>query len=504
MARIFLLWLALTGLASAQASPPSVPMWVNNLGDFAFQDRTLAVAVDSQDNVYAGGDFGLTVDFDPGPGVAERTATSTDSYLVKFDAAGDFLWVKHFEAQGRVTDIVTDSNDNVIVAGTFSDTLVVDGTLTLVPVAQSDLFLVKLDASGNLLWGFSFGGSGDDDPHHLEIDSDDAIILSGIINGTVDVDPGPGVSELVAGIDEDAFVAKYSSAGSLAWAHSFEQVSPSGIAQSESAHGLAVDSLDNVFVGGQAEGNVVFSGNTVATGGTAAYLVKYNAAGVFQWVRVTEGQPGSLRAEIFGLGVDIAGNVYATGMFFGEVDFDPDPVDQVLGDSDSSLDLYLARFDPTGDLNWIGFIAGPVTQQVFDIHVQNDGRLTVGGSFSGRADFDTGIGVSELVSETSGGDCWFAHYQPDGALISAHHLPGTRNFSGQAHCSIEAISPVSGGDLAMAGSYRMAVDFDPGAAELKLTPQTIDGFAARYSQPVPLPPEIFQDGFETEGAAPGL
>lgn len=497
MIRCFVTLIAFTGIVWAQ-TPPSSPMWVNNLGGPAFLDRAPAVAVDSQDNIYAGGDFGFTVDFDPGPGLAERTVTTTtDPYLVKYDAAGDFLWVRHFETRGMVSDIVVDSNDNVIVAGTFSATLVLGPMLTLEPVNSNDLFLIKLDSTGNVIWGFSFGGNGEDAPHHLAVDSADAVLVSGTIRISADVDPGPGVVELEAGIDEDSFVAKYSSAGSLVWAHLFEQTAPSGLAQAESAHGLAVDSLDNVYVGGQAEGTVVFSGNAVATGGAAAYLVKYSSAGAFQWVRVTEGVSGLLRTEIFGLGVDAADNIYATGMFFGEVDFDPDPVDQLIGNSNATLDLYLASFDATGDLRWAGFLSGPTTQQVFDIHVQADGSSTIGGTFSGTADFDPGPGVTELTSLTSAGDCWFAHYDPAGALVSAYHLPGTPNNNGQANCTIQSIAPAADGDLALSGTYRMDVDFDPGPRTLTLTPQTSDGFVGRYGQPVPLPELIFSNGFES-------
>ncbi len=56
-------------------------------------DEGYFISIDKSGNVCMTGFFEDTVDFNPGSGVNERTASSRDAYLVKFNSNGDFQWV---------------------------------------------------------------------------------------------------------------------------------------------------------------------------------------------------------------------------------------------------------------------------------------------------------------------------------------------------------------------------------------------------------------------------
>ena len=487
--RIWIIILAVAAAAPLQAQTDL--RWVNRIGSNGF-DGGFAVAVDSTDAIYAGGHFVGTTDFDPGPGVAELTATIEDPFLVRYDSGGGLIWAKHLVGRGTVTDIAVDSNDDVLVVGDFVGSLVVDAMLTLTATNQNrDLFVIKFDSSGNRIWGFALGGDGVDVPQDIALDSTDALILSGTIGVSADLDPGIGVFEVEADIDEDSFVAKYTSNGDFAWGELFEQMTPSGLSQSDSARGLAVDAMDAVFVSGLFEGQVDFGGTVLDAGGTDAYIAKLDSAGVVQWVIATES--AGLRTEHFSLGIDQVGNLYAAGMFFGEPDFDPDPVDQALANSNSTLDVYLVSYDATGDFRWVSHLSTPGTFEVFDLLVRADGSSTVAGQFSGTADFDPGPGTELRTASPS--DAYFAHYDSSGALISAQHL---ERISGGSFLTngIQSLAPAAGGQMVAVGSFRTNVDFDPGPGVVSVLPTagSPDVFVARYGDP--LPPEIFKDGFE--------
>ena len=68
------------------------------------------------------------------------------------------------------------------------------------------------------------------------------IYVTGKVTGTVDFDPGAGSAQLTGGTDGDAFVAKYTVAGSLVWARTF---SGGG---GENSNTIAVDTIGNVYV----------------------------------------------------------------------------------------------------------------------------------------------------------------------------------------------------------------------------------------------------------------
>ena len=138
-------WLFLFLLsAAASAGAQTSLQWVNSISSNG-ADQAFAVDTDSGDAVVSGGKFFGTVDFDPGPDVSELTAAGEEPFLVKYTGAGDLVWAKHLSGSGQVTDIAVDSNDDILVAGEFSGSLVVDPMLTLMAVASRDIFVARVE-----------------------------------------------------------------------------------------------------------------------------------------------------------------------------------------------------------------------------------------------------------------------------------------------------------------------------------------------------------------------
>lgn len=233
-------------------------IWVKQMvGDSA---RGLSIATDTNDNVYTTGLFYETVDFDPGQGTANLTSRGWyDIFVQKLDTNGDLLWVNHMGAEtaDQGNSLTVDLDGNVYVTGEFSDTVDFDpgaGTKNLTSADLSDIFIQKLDTNGNLLWVKQIGGTHYDNGNAIKTDASGNIYILGNFNGTVDFDPGEGVTNL-KGQNFDMFLLKLKSDGSFSWAKN----SFGSFTSDSSANGIAIDNNDNIYTIGAFTGEVDFN-----------------------------------------------------------------------------------------------------------------------------------------------------------------------------------------------------------------------------------------------------
>ena len=131
--------------------------WAKSMGGTIF-DVGRGIAVDTAGNVYTTGGFQETVDFDPGIGIVNLTsAGGYDIFISKLDVLGNLVWTKNL---GGTSDdygqsIAVDYSGNVYTTGYFSGTVDFDpgaGIFNLTSVGSIDIFVSKLDASGNFVW----------------------------------------------------------------------------------------------------------------------------------------------------------------------------------------------------------------------------------------------------------------------------------------------------------------------------------------------------------------
>jgi hypothetical protein len=178
--------------------------WISHLSDFAY---STAAEPDSGD-VYVYGQFGETIDFDPGPGVDEHTAINDeDSFLTKLDSAGNFIWAGTWASDdfGYVT---LDEFKNVLVAGVFGWIVDFDpgpGVEERKSIQYSghDFYLSKFSPQCEFQWVQAWGGDkatfpSGDDARGVACGPSGFAYVTGYVDGTCDFDPGPGVDEHAA------------------------------------------------------------------------------------------------------------------------------------------------------------------------------------------------------------------------------------------------------------------------------------------------------------------
>lgn len=184
-------------------------------GNGSFQEEGRAILPSANGGAYLMGVFSGTVDFDPGPGTYNLTADYYDVFVLKLNSAGNFVWAGALI--GRDTDdgygFALDNQENLYLSGQYDTDIDLDpgpGTnlVTTNGGGASDVFLCKLDSSGNMAWGYSLGGPFSDGPCYLSLTDNHEIYLAGRFHTNFDSDPGPGNSNLNSNGSLDIFVAK--------------------------------------------------------------------------------------------------------------------------------------------------------------------------------------------------------------------------------------------------------------------------------------------------------
>lgn len=178
------------------------------------------IAIDDNENTYLFGNFTTTVDFDPGAGTANLTASlSTAMYLAKYDATGNYLWAKNLDIDGSSAGYISfDNSGNILLTGNYFSTGDFDPNAGIaiqntVPTGVHNMFLAKYDVNGNYIAATSFGGYLQDYAAGMAVDDADNIYLSGtMLSDTCDFEPGAGellLTKSSSGIMFNVFYAKY-------------------------------------------------------------------------------------------------------------------------------------------------------------------------------------------------------------------------------------------------------------------------------------------------------
>jgi hypothetical protein len=459
MKKLIIVMLCVVSVHSAHSQ---VFEWARNFGGSSF-DYGNSVAVDVSGNLYVTGQFQGIVDFDPGPGIFTLTSTGNWSMFVsKFDASGNFVWAKLIASTWSVTgyDIALDASGNIYLTGYFSSTTDFDpgpGVVNLVSAGQNDVFILKLNASGNYLWAKRIGGSSADYAWSVAVDVSGNVYTTGEFLGTVDFDPGTGIVNLTSAGQNDIFVLKLDASGNFVWARR------SGSTSHDYSKSIATDASGNVYVAGSFQGTSDFDPGTgtfnmTTAGLTDIFVWKLDASGNFIWAR----QMGGLSFdESYGIALDNAGNILTTGFFQGTADFDPGS--GVHNMTSAGVDnVFVSKLDSSGSFVWAKQFVGTGNADAYSIAVDLSGNVYTTGFFDGTADFNPGTGMFNLtaVGQT---DVFISKLDASGNFAWALQLGGLSLDIGNA------IALDANGRVHTTGYFQETVDFDPGSGVASLT-----------------------------------
>lgn len=421
-------------------------IWANATGG-PINDYNHSITTDALGNVYTTGLFFGTVDFDPGPGIFNLTSSGAgDLFISKLSASGNLIWAKAVGGNGFVEgySIAVDAVGNVYTTGWFSGQADFDpgpGTFNLITNGNQDIFICKLNASGNFAWAKSMGNGAVNIGKSVAIDFFGNVYTTGSFEGNVDFDPGPGTFFLYSPSD-NIFISKLDSSGNFVWAKRM------GGLNASTSNSIAIDSFNNVYTTGVFEDSVDFDPgpgvfNLTSTGYQDIFISKLDNLGNFKWAKAIGGYNGHDWA--FCVAVDISGNVYTTGYFDNTADFDPGPGIYNLI-SAGVEDIYISKLDSAGNFVFAKAFGGRGSDRALSIATDPSKYIYTTGAFRDTVDFDPGPGIYNLVSNGTE-DVFITKLDPSGNFIWAKQAGGTTQDFGTS------IAISSSGNVYLGGNF---------------------------------------------------
>ena len=286
-------------------------------------------------------DSSLIQTSDGGYAIAGKTESSgagqADVYVVKLDANGNLQWTKTIggpkDDWGR--SLIQTSDGGYAIAGFTSS----------FGAGQADVYLVKLDANGNLQWTKTIGGPESEGGYSLIQTSDGGYAIAGYTASF-------GAGQL------DVYVVKLDANGNLQWTNTI------GGPKGEEGHSLIQTSDGGYAIAGKT--------NSFGAGDYDVYVVKLDANGNLQWTKTIGGENedwGSSLIQTADGGYAIAGYT----VFLG---------------AEPPFNVYFVKLDANGNLQWTKTIGGPHFDVGNSLIQTSDGGYAIAGDTGPPGEWD--------------------------------------------------------------------------------------------------------------------
>lgn len=305
------------------------------------------IATDSKGNVYTIGSIGEYTRINKTLYIANG---KVDFYISKLDPVGNYIWTKQYSGAGTewVNAIHIDSKDNIYLAGTYDTTTTLGGfTLTYSDTNGYDIFMLKLDTSGNITHANTLGASPLIEYSHNVMTTDEGgnlYLLSSLGRNSVDTFTFNNAN-FIAG-EMDIFLFKYNNMGVLQW------VKHAGGDKSDYGAGIEINKKGNIIITGSFSDTAFFD-STMITGSGIGYgrifIAEYTSDGVLENVLNPDQNPfqwGSTQGS--DVKTDTAGNTYIAGTIYDRIAiFGSDTINSLNYSS-----AYLVKYNGNWQVQW--------------------------------------------------------------------------------------------------------------------------------------------------------
>jgi hypothetical protein len=387
-------------LAVASLAPPlSSPAAAQQLDQLQLAgggraDAGRGIAVDAAGNRYLTGSFESQATFGTGGGAPRLSSRGVDdAFVARYDPAGAIVWAR--QIGGQLSDsgrgIAVAGDGSVYVTGLFAAVARFDDPVTRRSAGQSDAFVAKYSAGGQLEWAARAGGAATDSGFGVAVAGDE-IVVAGLFSGAASFEHGDGslAATLQSAGGSDSFVARYSADGRLLWARA------AGGSGNDAARAVAVDGAGDAYVTGSFRDAATFAspgatGQLTSAGSEDLFVARYSPAGELRWAR-SAGGAGVDRG--FAIALDGARSSYITGFFSGAATFGGEAL------AGAGAEIFLAKLDADGAIVGAVGAGGPGTDEGRGIALAPDGTILLTGTFVDTAIF--GGGLRELRQRDRG------------------------------------------------------------------------------------------------------
>lgn len=348
---------------------PQTPSWQWAVsGEGIYEEKGMGITSDSDGNVLVTGFF-YASSITLGS-IVLTNAGDHDIFIVKYDPSGNVLWAKSYGSTGsdKAMSIATNDKGNIFLAGHFTSSSLSFGTIMLTNNGNYDMFVAKFDSSGNALWAKSSGGTNDDMGYAIATNDSGNVFVSGYFSSSSLSFGGDTLTNIDS---SDIFIVKYDSLGSALWAQS-----AGGAGMDYTYNSIAADRWGNIFITGFFS-SPVLSLDTIDVsnaGKSDIFIAKYDATGKVLWAKSAGGTNDD---ACYDIATDTSGNAFITGYFSSaSISFDSITLQNNIPGFDRIL---IVKFDPSGNAVWAKRYGGNGTDRGYAIANADSGNIFVAG-----------------------------------------------------------------------------------------------------------------------------
>lgn len=405
--------LGLLTLDTFDCQAQGVIQWENNYGG-SDRDKLNSIQT-TQDGGYIMAGATWSTDHD----VTDTTGYPTNYWIVKLDKKGNIDWEKTFGGSSwdLVSSVKQTPNGNYIVVGsTKSSDFDISNNY-----GNYDIWVLKLDSKGNILWKKNYGGSDDDYASEVVVTADNNYVIAANTESD-DQDVCNSYKE-----DPTYWILKINSSGKLIWDRCYG--------------GSDIDRADDLIKTN--DGGFLMAGQSYSSdedvsinyGKSDFWLIKVDSTGQLEWEN-SYGGSGYERNPVIEKapndGYLLAGNI-------SEYD---SVTDHHISDYYGNEDIWVAKLDKNGNLFWSENYGGSSIDGVETVEALSDGGFMIGGETSSE-DYD----VSNTYGDgtLSQQDSWLIRLDDSGNILWENNYGGNGNESCKAIQQINDSSFIVGG-----------------------------------------------------------
>jgi hypothetical protein len=438
--------------------------WAKSYGlNEDFDKRALSVAASPDGTALVAGEFEGGLSISPLPDLPN--SEGRDAFVAAFGADGTPAWSVAFAGLGeqRAHRALPAPGGGVVVAGTFTQTLFVDGTNHGGTPNGWDGFVAHIADDQSIDWLVRVSGPGDQVVHSIALTKSGEIVLGGYFDGTLQV--GDLVTSEVAD-GRDFFIAKLDPAGQPLWGISLGG-DPVDLGSLSPVCLLATGNDGGIHVAGTFTGTVRLGENLGAVGDQDVFVAKLDSTGQPLWGHAAGMTSGEQLAG--GLAVSNAGFSVLSGHVRGQAQFDAQTT--LLSDGPEP-DAFLAVYNDSGNLHWARRYGSKAEDHGGAVAFDDSANILFTGQFRGSMSFGADDALDNNNAVSSNDDIFLATITLAGDPLSS------AAFGKDGDQVATSVAATAGGDVLLAGWFRGIVDFGGGDLDALLGD---DMFVARLT-----------------------
>ena len=414
--------------------------WVQSFGGAA-SDKGISIGTDSLGFIYCSGYYNNEATF--GGITLSNTNISgnnKENFVFKMDSLGNVLWAipggnqQNYCCDDRALGMHVTPGGDVFITGTFwsSYTLGVSGASSSITVTQNswgtalnshdNSLLAKIDKNGIPQWAIGFGGDegagggwgcsgltdADDHSYDVTVDADGFIYVTGFFSGlSAEFDNLPPLlnSDWLTSCEPMGYIGKLDPNGNWLWVDKFEGIKD---ARGSRDNRLEIDQFSNIYVVGGFQNTANFGPYSITSNGEwDAFIFKMDKDGNWLWA---EGIGSNKTDRANGIAIDVCDDIYITGEYRNPMVF---PGANASNGTDTlshkqKRDVFVAKMNNQGDWKWAKRARSEGTDKPYQMSVDANKQVFVGGTARGEMTFTNGLVVGPQIPGDTTASAWVA------------------------------------------------------------------------------------------------